>query len=182
MISVGPFCVMFDAMSTRPPFTILVSGPESSGKTTLAVQLAAALDGLYVAEAARAYLIRQSGLYSEADLPLIWAAQAKAEDTARASSASFVVCDTGPEVIYHWALVRFGRVPTEVIRASRKRHYDLVLLCTPDLPWEPDPLREAPDLDRRQAYFKAYRELVPGATIISGSNRPAQALAAVFSR
>jgi nicotinamide riboside kinase len=51
--------------------TILVTGPESSGKTTLALNLAWALDGVYVAEAARDYLEERKGDYNEADLPEI---------------------------------------------------------------------------------------------------------------
>lgn len=156
--------------------TILVTGPESSGKTTLAVRLAAALDGRYVAEAARAYLTERAGKYSEADLPLIWSAQRAAEDDARQSDASFVVCDTGPEVIQVWAEVKFGRAAEDVVRAVKERPYDLILLCTPDLPWEPDPLREAPDGRERQSLFNRYGELRPDAHIISKAHRLEQAM------
>jgi NadR type nicotinamide-nucleotide adenylyltransferase len=156
--------------------TILVTGPESSGKTTLARQLAWALDGRFVAEAARDYLEERGGEYDAADLPLIWQQQAEAEDTARASSASFVICDTGPEVIRVWAEVKYGRSPAEVLLACAERNYDLVLLCAPDLPWAPDPLREAPDLIQREALFARYRELLPKAVVISGRSRIEKAM------
>ena len=164
------------------PFTILVTGPESSGKTTLSRQLAWALDGLFVAEAARDYLEQQGGTYEAEDLPLIWQQQAKAEDAARASSASFVVCDTGPEVIRVWAEVKFGTCPPEVLRACEVRRYDLVLLCAPDLAWEPDPLRESPDLTQRGALFDRYQELLPKAVIIRGEHRLEEAFKATHSR
>ncbi|WP_020567952.1 AAA family ATPase [Neolewinella persica] len=163
------------------PFTILVTGPESSGKTTLARQLAWTLDGWFVAEAARDYLEQLDGEYAEADLPLIWQQQAKAEDTARASSASFVVCDTGPEVIRIWAEVKYGQCPPEVLHACTERAYDLILLCTPDLPWTPDPLREAPDRKRREALFTRYQELLPDAVVISGAGRVQKAIRALSS-
>jgi NadR type nicotinamide-nucleotide adenylyltransferase len=168
----------FPAMN--PPFTILVTGPESSGKTTLARQLALALDGLYVAEAARDYLNAQNGEYTEADLPLIWSAQKEAEDAARATSASFVVCDTGPEVIRVWAEVKYGRCPEDARRGSQERRYDIVLLCAPDLPWEADPLREAKDISVRQQLFSRYKSILPDYKVISGKNRLEQALKLVL--
>jgi nicotinamide riboside kinase len=140
------------------------------------------LDGVYVAEAARDYLeARNKGHYTEADLPLIWAKQREAEDTARASSASFVVCDTGPEVIRIWAEVKYGRCPEDVLQATKERNYDLVFLCQPDLPWAPDPLREAPDEQARRALFDRYVSVLKPIDyiIISGLNRLEVALQAV---
>ncbi len=161
--------------------TILITGPESSGKTTLARELAWALDGLFVAEAARDYLEARDGQYTEVDLPKIWAKQAEAEDAARASSASFVVCDTGPEVVQVWAEVKYGRCPEAIKSASEARPYDLVLLCLPDLPWAPDPLREAPSPQQREQLLKRYREVLAGkpVTEVSGADRLGIALRAI---
>jgi nicotinamide riboside kinase len=161
--------------------TILVTGPESSGKSTLARNLAWALDGIYVAEAARDYLEERNGNYTEADLPLIGAKQKEAEDAARASSASFVVCDTGPEVIRIWAEVKFGHCPEDILIASNQRSYDLILLCLPDLPWEPDVLREAPGQEQREDLLSRYRSVLSKGNIqeISGMNRLGLALSAI---
>ena len=163
--------------------TLLLTGPESSGKSTLARELAWALDGIYVAEAARDYLGARGGKYTEADLPEIWTRQKEAEDAARASSASFVLCDTGPEVIRVWAEVKFGRCPASVREATQHRRYDLILLCRPDLPWAPDPLREAPDRGVREELFERYRAVLAGGKVveISGTARLNQALRAVRS-
>lgn len=161
--------------------TILVTGPESSGKTTLARDLAWALDGVFVAEAARDYLEARDGKYTEADLPKIWTKQKEAEDAARASSASFVVCDTGPAVIRIWAEVKYDRCAEEIVRATEERYYDLILLCLPDLPWAPDPLREAPDQGVREVLLERYRMVLmtKSPVEVSGSNRLGQALRAV---
>lgn len=161
--------------------TILVTGPESSGKSTLARNLAWALDGVYVAEAARDYLEERNGNYTEADLPLIWAKQKEAEDAARASSASFVVCDTGPEVIRIWAEVKFGHCPEDILRESKERSYDLIFLCLPDLPWVPDALREAPDQEQRDELLGRYRSVLGNENIqeISSTNRLGLALNAI---
>ncbi len=151
-----------------------MSGPESSGKSTLARQLAWALDGLYVAEAARTYLHQTDGAYQEENLVDILQLQLQAED--RAAVASFVICDTGPEVLQVWSEVKYGRVAEKIVRAGAMRSYDLTLLCAPDLPWRADPLRESPDRRERQRLFDRYREMLPEATVISGGDRTVQAL------
>ncbi|MBC6994928.1 ATP-binding protein [Neolewinella lacunae] len=164
----------------RPNLTIRITGPESSGKSTLARDLAWALDGVYVAEAARGYLLARQGRYTAADLPRIWEVQRRSEDAARAHSPGLVVCDTGPEVIRIWAEVKYGQCPKELRQAQLERHYDLTLLCAPDLPWEPDPLREAPDQATRLALFARYRELLPEAHVISGEERLERAVGLVL--
>lgn len=164
--------------------TILVTGPESSGKSTLARNLAWALDGVYVAEAARDYLEERGGVYTEADLPAIWAKQEEAEDAARASSASFVVCDTGPEVIRIWAEVKYGQCPPNLITETKDRPYDLVLLCLPDIPWTFDKLREAPNAEVREALLGQYRSVLKTKQYheISGEGRLEQALGIIRQR
>ena len=159
---------------------VRVTGPESSGKTTLARALAWCLDGLYVEEQARAYLHGIDRPYTSDDLPRIWAAQAAAEDRARQSGASLVICDTGPEAIQVWLEVKYGHCARDVELASRHRLYDLTFLCAPDLPWAYDPLREHPDPAARWELFEQYRKLLPGAVVIRGANRSGQALDAVL--
>ena len=110
---------------------------------------------------------------------MIWEAQRHAERHARSSGASFVICDTGPEVIRIWSEVRYGRCAASVRSACREVQYDLTLLCTPDLPWTYDPLREHPDVAARWALFARYQRMVPGAVEVRGSNRVAQALHAL---
>ena len=155
----------------------LITGPESSGKSYLARHLAWCLDGIFVAEQARAYLNARGGRYTAEDLPLIWEAQRKAEDDAVASGASYVICDTGPEVIQVWSEEKYGVVDTKVLEATQFRRYDAVLLCMPDLSWEPDPLRETPDGNDRMLLFERYRGLLPSGYIIKGGSRVGKALA-----
>ncbi|MEO0725838.1 MAG: AAA family ATPase, partial [Bacteroidota bacterium] len=69
-------------------------------------------------------------------------------------------CDTGPEVIHVWSQVKYGRVDAYIDQQVRAVHYDLRLLCYPDLAWEPDPLREAPSLAEREQLFADYQALL----------------------
>jgi len=131
-----------------------------------------------VAEVARSYLAARNGQYTAKDLPLIWAAQKQATLNAVASGASFVICDTGPEVISIWEEVKYGRVSPAVNRGFRKQQYALTLLCHPDLPWEPDPLREAPEQAAREQLLLRYQQLLSnrGYHDVRGPGRLAQAL------
>lgn len=89
---------------------------------------------------------------------------------------SYLVCDTGPEVIYVWSEVKYGQVAPSVREALRQVKYDLTLLCAPDLPWTYDPQREHPEASDRWKIFERYRILLPDARIIRGQERTATAL------
>lgn len=67
-------------------------------------------------------------------------AQRRAEDATPAP----LVADTNLLVVRVWAEVRYGRVDPWIRANERLEAYTLHLLCAPDLPWEPDPLREDP--------------------------------------
>ncbi len=136
-------------------FRILLTGPESSGKTLLAERLSAQLDAVLVEEYAREYLHQREGRYEEADLLAIWRGQADREQAY--PHASCLVCDTGPLVMAVWSAVKYGRIHPEIEAAAATLDYDLILLCAPDLPWAPDPLREAPDAAERWRLFRRYQ-------------------------
>ena len=135
---------------------IVVTGPESSGKTTLAQDLVQELDGLLVPEYSRIYL-EQSGLrYGKDDLELIAAGQRGLEHRALRSATRPIVSDTGLEVLEVWSLERFNCVHPEITK-WRDCQVGLYLLCRPDLPWEEDPLRTLPELEDRLALEAKYR-------------------------
>ncbi|WP_367390995.1 AAA family ATPase [Lewinella sp. LCG006] len=135
---------------------ILITGPESSGKTQLAQTLARRFHSPWVPEFARTYLHALEGDYEEEDLLKILNGQLRLQQQHHSSPLLF--CDTGPEVIYVWSKVKFGQVDPFIEASLRKYHYTLTLLCTPDLAWEPDPLREAPLRADREQYFEMYRK------------------------
>ena len=126
---------------------IVVTGPESTGKSTLAQCLGEELNLPVVPEAAREYL--QDADYSPGDVLNIAQLQIESEKPN-------AICDTDLQVISIWWAERFGPVPHRItaMRAylSRRRY----LLCHPDLPWEPDPLRENPD--DRDRLFQIYKQ------------------------
>lgn len=139
---------------------IVLTGPESSGKTTLALDLARRTGGGYVPEVAREYLSALGRPYGEHDLLAIARMQIEREDRVAADVADngFLICDTDLITIRLWSEEKYGRCDPWIMERTEHRPYDLWLLCTPDMPWEPDPLRENPhDCDR---LFDAHRAML----------------------
>ncbi len=122
---------------------IAIVGPESCGKSTLAQDLADALNATWVAEYVREYFAKKgTSDYQLSDIIAIAQGQLKAE---AAHKAPLLICDTTALVCKIWAEVRYGHCPTELAALYRPQDYALHLLTRPDIPWEPDPLRENPN-------------------------------------
>jgi len=127
---------------------VLITGPESSGKSVLAEQLAKHYNSVMVEEYARTYLEGKTG-YQESDLSQIALGQVRAEEEGRQKSSRFLFCDTGLEVIKIWSIEKYKRVDPIILEMLDQAKYDLIFLCKPNIPWQPDPLRENPiDRDR----------------------------------
>ncbi|KAF5037346.1 AAA domain protein [anaerobic digester metagenome] len=136
---------------------IAITGPESTGKTTLTEYLAARFGGFAVPEFARAYLENTGRPYNYNDILHIAQQQILSEDQA-AKTNEMVFCDTELLVTKIWCDDKFGRCHSWIIEELQQRDYDLVLLCNTDMPWEPDPQREDPD--RREYLMNLYRNQV----------------------
>lgn len=121
---------------------IVVLGPESTGKSTLSVKLAAFFQCPCVQEYAREYLNDRDGKYAENDLLYIAKGQIQLERKAEKEASELLVLDTDLTVIKIWSLVKYRRCNPWILDMTQKRVYDLYLLTYPDIPWAPDPLRE----------------------------------------
>ncbi|RDC62198.1 AAA family ATPase [Adhaeribacter pallidiroseus] len=143
-----------------PPRTITIgiTGPESTGKSTLAEQLANYYRAVWVPEYARAYLANLNRPYTQADVEHIAKGQLARMNQAREQAPTLVFFDTELIVLKIWLENAYGLVPTWLHNAIDQQNIDLYLLMDIDLPWEPDPQREHPHL--RQFFYDWYqREL-----------------------
>ncbi|HEX5973440.1 MAG TPA: ATP-binding protein [Gemmatimonadaceae bacterium] len=128
---------------------VCVTGPESTGKTSLAQRLAEWAHTAWAPEASRVYAERRAAPLTSADVgPIarehIALADAAAE-RARAHGASMLVLDTDLLSTVVYARHYYGAAPRWVERAERERRADLYLLCEVDVPWIPDGIRDRPE-------------------------------------
>ena len=134
---------------------IVITGPESSGKTTLAASLAEHYQVPWVAEYARDYLNQLDQPYQEKDLLTIAQGQISREDRA-AQTTDLLICDTSLLVIKIWSEYRYDHCHPWILEQLAQRPVTLYLLCSSDIPWEYDPQRE--NAQDRDILFEQYQQ------------------------
>ena len=137
---------------------IVVTGPECTGKTTLATEIARRYGATLVPEYAREYLLQLDRPYNIHDLIHIARKQFDLITTAGMRGNTPVVVDTGLLVMKVWASVRFGKLPEEIKALHDAFVPELYVLCSPDIPWEYDTLRENPT-DREDLFTRYLDEI-----------------------
>ena len=152
---------------------IAITGPESSGKTTLSKALKKHYkESVLIPEFAREYLHTINRKYQYSDLLNIAKGQKKTELTEK-NNNQIIISDTTLQVIKIWSLEKYKKCDPWIL--SNEGSYTHYLLCKPDFAWEPDPLREAP-FDRERLFNVYLKDLYKKPyTIISG--RPKYRLA-----
>jgi len=134
-----------------------ITGPESTGKSTLSSQLAEYFHGAWIPEFARLYLGKNSH-YQFSDYLAISRAQLNRQIFERHRSRGMILFDTEETVIKLWGEVKFGHFPNMLQKLYVQCQCDYYLLMCPDLPWEFDPLRENPN--DRDLLFEKYIEVL----------------------
>lgn len=142
------------------PKLIVVTGPECSGKSTLSKTLSETLGEPWVTEYAVEYLQNLNRPYRSEDLVNIAIEQLKSIEEARARANKLIIADTGIEVIEVWHRDKLGPLPPELLELRKNWQPDFYLLCKPDIPYEPHPLRE--DEHRRDELFGIYQQMLVG--------------------
>jgi len=152
-------------------YRIALTGPESTGKSTLSAALAAHYKTSWVPEYSRTFLENLKGDYSYEDMVRIAKGQYRLEEEIFPYAAQYLFCDTDFLVCKIWSEEKFGRCDPWINDMFGKNLYDLYLLCKPDLTWEADPLRENPqDRDRLfDLYIRHLEAKDYSYKIISGS-------------
>jgi NadR type nicotinamide-nucleotide adenylyltransferase len=131
----------------RPYFVkrVCLCGPESTGKSTLSMQLAQAFHTVAVPEYARSLLMTQGGRVGEEDMPVIARGQVASEDALARRANRVLICDTDALTTAVWSEALFGRCSDAVHDVATGRRYDLTLLLDVDVPWVADSVRYLPD-------------------------------------
>jgi len=137
---------------------ITITGPESTGKSTLAAALSAHLEEPLVEEYARDYLNQLDRPYGEADLWEIAKGQQELIDQKLAEANQFLFVDTDAWTVYIWAQVKYKRADPRILQMAREQAAAHYFLCGIDVPWKYDPLRE--NRDDRSALYTMYQQLL----------------------
>lgn len=139
---------------------IAILGPESTGKTQLAEQLAKHFHTDFVPEFSREYLKDFQKNYDINDVIAIAKGQQQRIEEAAMKNNDILISDTEAIVNKVWCEFVFKQTPKEIEELVQKQDFDLYLLCNIDLEWTFDPLRENPDLEERKAIFTLYRKFL----------------------
>ena len=126
---------------------IALTGPESTGKSTLAAQIAERTGLPLIPEYARTYIGQLGRPYTYEDVEAV--ARKQCEETAGEG-----VFDTELLLTKVWFEDKYGHCPAWLEETARRNRMDLYLLTAPDLPFVPDPVRENPH--RREELFARY--------------------------
>ena len=128
-------------MKPESTFRVVITGPESTGKSTLSAQLAQRTGGTWVPEYARTYIESLQRPYTREDVETI-ARHQISEMRELERQSGLIIFDTWLILTKVWLEVVYGDSPGWLSDAIRSSQVDLFLLCVPDLPWVPDPVRE----------------------------------------
>lgn len=140
---------------------IVLYGPESTGKTTLAKQLAERFGTVWVPEYMRTYSQekwdREGKVLEQSDMLPLAVGQMQLENKLAPQASKLLLCDTNlmELVVYSKAYFR-GWVDPLLLKHALKAQYDLYILTYIDVPWIKDDLRDRPD--HRESMFLMFKE------------------------
>lgn len=132
------------------PVVVTVTGSESTGKTTLAGDLARHFGTVWVPEYSRIYADEKAAAtgapLDASDVEPIARGQIALEDRGLAEVRGLLILDTDLVSTTIYARHYYGSCPAWIEDAARARRADLYLLCDIDVPWIADTVRDSPDV------------------------------------
>ncbi len=150
---------------------VAIVGPESTGKSTVSLQLAKYYQVPWVPEYARYYCEALTEPCTLQDEVNMFHGQLALEESVLAmTETDFVICDTTFLTVKIWSDAFFGHTPEIVLDALKNRPYDFYILLDIDLPWQDDPLRDFPNQREHfmEVWHKELKALGAKYTVVSG--------------
>ncbi|MGE0019828.1 MAG: AAA family ATPase [Draconibacterium sp.] len=159
-------------MNNKPKI-IVITGAESTGKSTLTEQLAAYFDTLFMPEIARSYVEGLNRKYTYNDVEQIAKLQVENLNNLCTQQVPYVFVDTWLIITKVWFEFVYNETPGWLIDEIQKTKIDLFLVCDTDLPWIYDPVRENGGENRnilQNLYIKNIIEFGYNYKIVQGTN------------
>ena len=141
---------------------IVFIGPESTGKTTLAMRLAGEYGYAYVEEYSRSYVIEEGRELTIEDVMPIVRGQISAECAA---GGRVVVLDSNPLASAVYSQWYYGVAPQELEQMLKDLKYDLYLLCYPDIDWVEDEARCMREQKDREDIYALFKRMVSDSSV-----------------
>ena len=135
---------------------VVITGPESCGKSTLANQLSQEFGGQWVPEYARIFVESLNRYYEYKDVEHIARHQYDEFIKLRDEKSALLFFDTYLIITKVWFTHVYKRYPIWLDEAIRNSKVDLFMLCTPELVWVSDSVRENGHL--RDYLFEQYKK------------------------
>jgi len=164
----------------KVPLKIVLFGPESTGKSTLAEKLAQAFNTTWNPEFLRYYLaskirhVEEPKAFEvkEDEVINIAIGQLKSELEIVKIGKPVVFLDTCLHMNLIYADYYFEAVPPILAKAVEMQNYDFFLFCNTDIPWLPDDQRDGIEV-QKELYIKMKKHLsiyeLPHA-LVNGNN------------
>ena len=152
---------------------IVITGAESTGKSTLTEELANHFGVPFIPELARSYIENLNRKYNYTDVEKIAQLQVEEFIKYKNSTQSYIFLDTWLIVTKIWFDVVFNKEPDWLNKVIQHTKIDLFLVCNTDLPWIPDPIRENGGEMRnilQNRYIETIKNYNFNYKIISGQN------------
>jgi nicotinamide riboside kinase len=136
---------------------IVITGPECTGKSTLAAGLADYYKTVFIPEYAREYVENLNRPYTYDDILHIAERQVSDEIIFATRANGILFYDTYLLITKIWFSVVYNRIPAWIDDVLKQKQIYLFLLCDTDIPWYPDNVRENGG-EMRIRLFKIYRQ------------------------
>lgn len=138
---------------------VVLTGPESTGKSTLARQLAEKFNTIWIPELARQCAQQINGDFTYNDVVEIARKQLVQEIEVEEKINEIVFFDTSLIITKVWLDLVFKKYPKWIDEQIMFEEADLYLLCAPDIEWVEDPLRVNGGKKRYRLFERYLKEL-----------------------
>lgn len=147
------------AESNNSMIRVVITGPECTGKSTLTGQLSGYYHTKGIPEFARDYVAGLNRHYTYQDIEHIARVQRDQVSDWANQGIRLLFIDTYLIITKIWFEVVYQQIPPWIEEELQRKQIDLFLLCSPDIPWTPDPVRENGGKMREKLFLMYRNEL-----------------------